>query len=329
MTYQKMEKAFNQHHNETQLSKMGDTANWDSEKENIDQQTPVLKEISIEQDYMEITSVASAEWNTSKSTVGLQEVELRNSLSKECDCMEITSIGSIVCNKDESTMQEVEMEVCAYSFVQIPDGTAIEENATREQLTLSKMQPIVVEDYFCCGKYPIDISIQHVDMPVVQECTNVCRTSEIGKASHSTEDHEIKLEMKEDVKTSCLSGVLKPIMSETGIRSTELIRSSACTVQRCNFTEESFHEKKFFCSDESNEFLLLAKQFNWEVSYFESLVVFTKIHNYLTLKLKLDTEYTEKNVKHYIVEDIEIDTRKGSEDLCFAVIIFYFNQRFF
>lgn len=63
--------------------------------------------------------------------------------------------------------------------------------------------------------------------------------------------------------------------------------------------------------DETGEFYQLALKLNWKVKYQDNELVLSKSDDYLTLKLKLDFEYTHQNIRHYVVEDIEIDTKKG------------------
>lgn len=308
LTVQKLEKVLSQLQDETEFSKMGEIAGWHSEKENIGQQTLVLREISIIHDNMEITSLASIECDTIKSIA--QEIEPRK-ISWEYDCMDITSIANDECNKSESSVQEVEMEVCSDSVVQISGVAADEEHATIEELTLLCPQPILVENNFCFGKNPMEISVQQVEIPIVQEDTIPSCMSKNATVKQSREEcHETYEKMVEDMNPNCSLGLLKTILNETEFISTELVQSDSCMLQKCNGIQEPVQEMKCFYFNESNECSLLAKEFNWEVAFFDSLLVFTKIHSYLTLKLKLDAEYTYQNVKHYVVEDIEIDTRK-------------------
>ncbi|XP_057364623.1 uncharacterized protein LOC130685345 [Daphnia carinata] len=308
LTVQKLEKVLNQLQDETEFLKMNELGGWDSEKENIDQQTLVLREISVAHDYMEITSLATIECDTIKSIA--QEIESRE-MSSGYDCMDITTIASDESNKNETTVQEVEMEVCSDSVVQISGVITVKNHTATEEFTLPCIQPILIENNFCCGKNSMEISVPEVEIPIVQENTiPSCMPKEVTVKQSSKECHEM---IMEDVNTNCSSELLKPTLNEAGVIISEMVQPDSCMLQKFSSIQEPVQEVKSLCSDDSNEFLLLAKQFNWEVLFFDSLLVFSKIHDYLTLKLKLDAEYTYQNVKHYVVEDIEIDTRKDVE----------------
>lgn len=55
----------------------------------------------------------------------------------------------------------------------------------------------------------------------------------------------------------------------------------------------------------------MAQKFGWTIKLQDNELLLSKVEDYLVLKLKLDFEYCYQNVSHYVIEDIEIDTKKG------------------
>jgi hypothetical protein len=66
-----------------------------------------------------------------------------------------------------------------------------------------------------------------------------------------------------------------------------------------------------FVAEELSEIIMLSSNLGWKIELFESVLVLSKIKNYLVLKFKLDRQYHYQKVKHYAIEEIEIDTQKG------------------
>ncbi len=62
--------------------------------------------------------------------------------------------------------------------------------------------------------------------------------------------------------------------------------------------------------DEPNEFNRLLKEFRWEATRRESELTLSKLSRCLTLKFTLSNEFLFQNVRHFVVDDIEVDTEK-------------------
>ena len=63
--------------------------------------------------------------------------------------------------------------------------------------------------------------------------------------------------------------------------------------------------------DEPNEFNRLLKEFRWEATRRESELTLSKLSRCLTLKFTLSNEFLFQNVRHFVVDDIEVDTEKS------------------
>ena len=52
-------------------------------------------------------------------------------------------------------------------------------------------------------------------------------------------------------------------------------------------------------------------EFEWQATRNDNELILTKLRNCLTLRLELKFEYLQQNVRHYVVEDIEVETKRG------------------
>ena len=63
--------------------------------------------------------------------------------------------------------------------------------------------------------------------------------------------------------------------------------------------------------NESSEFCRVSKLYNWRVLPDEKELFMLKLCNCFTLKLLLSNEYLHHGSRHFVVEEIEVDTKKG------------------
>ena len=284
LTIDKLEKALNKLQDETLLSNI-DASGWDCEKENI-----------------------------------LQQTEKKTEFLSQCDDMEITSITTLEIGQTDSAVQEIEMEVSASSLTLPHDATVLGDCVTQEEsANCSRM--IIIEDNFTSVKnLGNETSMQEMEMSTVQEEASCASKSEKLVQPFEAPQESRVVAVKNSSPQHSPSIVLEVETVEVSTmchRSIELKSSSPQKKFTC-VQQESFDEMKEtvapypdFSSEELSDFILLAKEFNWKIELFESLLVLSKVKNYLVLKFKLDREYNHQKVKHYIIEDIDIDTRKG------------------
>ncbi len=278
LTVEKLEKALTKLDNDSQHTEDAESC-WACEKENMEQK--LLEKVEINQcsDDMEVTTIVCVS-NQSQS---------------------------------ESIIEQVDMEVSASSLVQIHDAIAGDcSNSTNKVLPIiSLASPDVIKMKYSFSEQisleSTSITIEEVSMPAVEEC----------KIENIT---ECKLETKKesDKTTRYFStSAVFPEQNKTESKMT-CVEISENIYNDHEFPpfQETVKNKIFipsqdFSTVESSEFTELIKKFSWKMEISENEMVLSKTHNYLILRLKLDYEYHYQNVKHYIVEDIEVDTKKG------------------
>lgn len=62
---------------------------------------------------------------------------------------------------------------------------------------------------------------------------------------------------------------------------------------------------------ESNEIANLFKDYQWQAKHSDGELILSKMFGCLILKLQLSFEFISENIQHFVVEDIEVETRKG------------------
>jgi hypothetical protein len=286
LTIDKLEKALNKLQDETLLSNI-DASGWDCEKENI-----------------------------------LQQTEKKTEFLSQCDDMEITSITTVEIGQNGSVVQEIEMEVSASSLAPLHDVTVVEDCVTQEESATSSRMIVNKDNFASVKDLGNETSIQEMEMSAVQEETSCASLSEkfVQPMEVSQEFRGVAVEDS----SPCPSIILEVETVKVATIGNQIIELESSSTQK-KFTcvhQESVDEIKEtaviypdFSSEEFGEFILLAKKLNWKIELFESLLVLSKVKNYLVLKFKLDHEYNHQKVKHYNIEDIDIDTRKGWKNI--------------
>ena len=227
-------------------------------------------------------------WDCEKENVQ-QKVHEETEMHQSDDDMEITTMATLSNgNQIEGAVEQIDMEVSASSLVPMHDDVTLVGDSSKftEELPTSTIP---------CKHFS---SEQTLESPCIEEI-------EMAAVEEDKVEQEGTVKTVESISTST---VPEEIIIEAPEKS--------CSDQEVKFSKGSLLEVKGtmiqdFTSEESSEFVGLAKKFKWKIEVLENEIFLSKIHHYITVKLKLEYEYNHQNVKHYIVEDIEVDTKKG------------------
>lgn len=77
--------------------------------------------------------------------------------------------------------------------------------------------------------------------------------------------------------------------------------------------------------DELYDFNRLIKEFRWEATRRECELTLSRFSRCLTLKFTLSNEFLFQNVRHFVVDDIEVDTEKSKIEVPFLLKLVQLN----
>jgi hypothetical protein len=132
---------------------------------------------------------------------------------------------------------------------------------------------------------PVLKNMETEDLQQVKQCSDVSKpdSKEQAKDSVDAKATTKKMEAEEQHQVNCAVEP-KIVMKKAELEEKPQIK---------DFTEE------------------WTPEFEWQATRNDNELILTKLRSCLTLRLELKFEYLQQNVRHYVVEDIEVETKRG------------------
>lgn len=309
LTVEKLEKALSQIQNESgvketesNFSKELDIQmDLETDKENLKKNVTVFHPAP-ENDEMEITtSVVSTIQHLTvlqKTIVQTVEMDVSTSSLPEAQILDSPDLNQTAQNAEQfaNISKDMEMSMQEIVTVEMKDQTVCASPITDFPLPENKTISVVNKE--------MEISYQEIEI-IKKDEEVVCSTSHIHFQSSENEIKEIQMTVDE----------VTTVTDHTSLVNQKNVHYDISTknVECAPINDPKSNSKVIIPDyyDESSEFSRVSKAYGWCVTRSENELSMQKLCNSFSMKFILGNEYLNQNCRHFVIEEIEVDTMKG------------------
>lgn len=302
LTVEKLEKALSQIQNDSGIketecnfpTKLDIQTNPETDKENL-RKSVILSHIPPTEDDMEITTTTSVFSNIQQLTM-LQPVEMdlsSNSLPEVQVPSDAAELNQTAHDAEQFADISKEMDLSTQEIrtVEMTDKTVCSSPATKFVLSENEKTTIINKE----------MEISYQDMETVEKNGEMfCSSTSVHIRTSENETKEVQMTIDE----------VSTVFDHTALASQKVVHCDI-SIKDVECVPVDIPKAVIpYYYDESSEFSYVSKAYGWSVTRNENELSMMKLCDSFTLKFLLGNEYLNHNFRHFVIEEVEVDTNK-------------------